>query len=849
MNSNDLRVLCGRGIAALATLRDCRTGSTPIFLRDANHVERAGRVELDPHARFPTATAHAVLALLDVGAHAPRQYSTLTEEEKKGVFALDDWTHSHVPVKRGRETPSFPHLSYCLQHHLDAGKHRDAKSYADSPWRWLTNSLSWSVHSSSSSRLDELVFFGHFVPAMAFLAEHVERSGGNSKEPRVKLTRGFELAIVRVGRILGYPRPVYGKDIPTIDLDRSAIHPKMPPHVRPETNKDVVGGMVQAPLEAIPTYLLLNAAFALESVLKYAKNNDTRVAFSRAVGAFRARRIGYAKLIARDLVHCFRRRVERFMAARDIADDVTFDPIGLVLAMRGAILLDTGFRESPLCRAAVETLVASQLKDGCWPDGASTNAEAGKATQQPSVEVAFHLVASIYSRKSGSNPTEAELALMNAALPAIQRHARYLELTMIEHAARVGTVSGWPSDRARSLGNPETWITALAIRFLHFSALVVDAVERAKILRKYGHVFVRRRPVEPASATIDPETTFKNTVIEPEPHTTPRETVLSMIIKSIAGKMREGRYVTRPNTTGVSFLLFGPPRSGKTYLVEMLAKSLDWPLVKFDPGHFIQQGGESIGAMAARVFEDIERLHNSVVLFDECDELILQRSPTESDAKSGPIFVTGSMLTRLARLHDARACVFVFATNYYHLVDRAARGAGRFDAVVLFDRPDADARKTHLMNEWNKRVQKQVAMLGRAGASIADANSEPMKVLSELSDGASFLEMSDLVRELFKNQTLLSRVASDPKETQKSDELKELVQKTIRSRLEYLTWCAGDGIVDIAAAEGPKFSPQTKGKLVSDWIRTAKRHSPENADKIRNLAKKHGITLDSDVNA
>jgi SpoVK/Ycf46/Vps4 family AAA+-type ATPase len=50
------------------------------------------------------------------------------------------------------------------------------------------------------------------------------------------------------------------------------------------------------------------------------------------------------------------------------------------------------------------------------------------------------------------------------------------------------------------------------------------------------------------------------------------------------------------------------------------------------------------------------------------------------------------MLPKLQTLHDRRKVLFVLGTNYVANIDAAIRRPGRFDAILLFDRPDGDAR-------------------------------------------------------------------------------------------------------------------------------------------------------------
>ncbi|MEM9167287.1 MAG: ATP-binding protein [Planctomycetota bacterium] len=536
--------------------------------------------------------------------------------------------------------------------------------------------------------------------------------------------------------------------------------------------------------------------------------------------------------IQRDLALAIRRRLERLMAIRRIPDDPLFDPVGLAFAVRAMCLLDPDFRQNPLFREAIETIVECQLDDGCWPDGVEIISRHGTATLQPSVEVAYVLAASVHTRDARHSPTAAEVIAMKIALPALQRHARYLELALLDNARGEGR--GWSNDRARNSSNPELWTTALAVRFLHFAALINDAVNRAEVLAKYDSSLVTRTRRPNANDPKSPTELFYKELIQPEDITHPVDEIHARFIMPIEKKMIERRYITRPARDGVSFLLFGPPRSGKTFLVKSLAKALGWPLLSLDPGNFVPRAGESVGAMMSRVFDDLKQLHDVVVLFDECDELLISREKEFADVRM-PL-ITSALLTRLASLKDQRGPIFCFATNYYHRVDTAARGVGRFDAVLMFDRPHESARKRIIAKVWAGVHKEHKSALGDAGIEEL-----PERLVNKLADelgGCAYLEIQSAVVQigllLFGDSGILTRV---PKTEQAAVLDKQLgnngsplhkditgvISRNTPSREDYYRWCAGDGKKDLEACDGGGFSANAKDALIAAWRGAAQR--------------------------
>jgi len=608
MTADDLRALCGKGIKSILSLQS-QEESQPFFCRDALHLlgvdkqqqsitkSRAatGGDDIEPRTPeyFPTATAHGLLAILDTEAGCQHPFDP---QGKKHMQPLERPTGAHVPIEKALKT--F-HSRQRFDHLLSAG---------DQQATWAERVIKSSSHARDDGEYDvtELVAHGHLIPAMVFLALRLGMSQSDSEQldqaEHDLLQKGLSWSVERICELLGY-----GDQAASRDLDRVGS--------KQDEHGAYFAGLNKAGHERpLATYLLLNAAYALQAVWDYWKSQGA-ISGKPSAATERARRC------LSDLFHCFGRRVDRNMAVRYVPDDTTFDALGLMFALRGQCLVDSGVRETPRFREGIATVVESQLMNGCWPDGAATGSASGVVTQQPSTEVAYCLAASVYSRAARTMPTQAELSVMRSAVPAIQKFARYLELNHLEEGDAYGTANGWASDRAKGSRNPETWITGLAVRFLHFASLIEECCQRARILNEYRITAARTRnmPKAQPKGVLD---RFRALVIDPDREYSRPTTVISEnLLLPIARKVESGRYVTRPAKSGVSFLLFGPPRSGKTYFVEKMAESLGWPLVELDPGFFTQKGNESVSAMAARVFHDLEQLHSTVVLFDELDEL------------------------------------------------------------------------------------------------------------------------------------------------------------------------------------------------------------------------------------
>ena len=143
-----------------------------------------------------------------------------------------------------------------------------------------------------------------------------------------------------------------------------------------------------------------------------------------------------------------------------------------------------------------------------------------------------------------------------------------------------------------------------------------------------------------------------------------------------------------------SAILFGPPGTGKTTLVEALAGSLGWLFVEVQAADFLSHGVDAVPARADEIFNALMELDRCVVLFDEIDELIRRREGQETDPFGR--FLTTSMLPKIARLWEQRKILFFVATNHVSKADTAIRRSSRFDAAILVAPPSLAAKRAEL---------------------------------------------------------------------------------------------------------------------------------------------------------
>jgi SpoVK/Ycf46/Vps4 family AAA+-type ATPase len=155
-----------------------------------------------------------------------------------------------------------------------------------------------------------------------------------------------------------------------------------------------------------------------------------------------------------------------------------------------------------------------------------------------------------------------------------------------------------------------------------------------------------------------------------------------------------------------SALLFGPPGTSKTSLVEAVAERLGWPYLEITPSHFLQRGLEQIYVQANAIFEDLMDLSGVVILFDEMDALVQRREGGAERIDVTRQFLTTSMLPKLAKLHKKARVLFFMATNHQREFDPAIKRPGRFDLLVRMGPPTWE-EKLRGLRKWLREKTKE----------------------------------------------------------------------------------------------------------------------------------------------
>jgi hypothetical protein len=138
-------------------------------------------------------------------------------------------------------------------------------------------------------------------------------------------------------------------------------------------------------------------------------------------------------------------------------------------------------------------------------------------------------------------------------------------------------------------------------------------------------------------------------------------------------------------TGGPIALFTGPPGTGKTLAASVIAAQLGWPLFRVDLGSLVSKYIGETEKNLNRLFAAVHR-QPAVLQFDEADSLFGKRGEIREARDRYANLEVSHLLARI-EAHDGPC---ILTTNLRGHLDPAF--ARRFQMVVEFPRPDADAR-------------------------------------------------------------------------------------------------------------------------------------------------------------
>jgi cell division protease FtsH len=179
-------------------------------------------------------------------------------------------------------------------------------------------------------------------------------------------------------------------------------------------------------------------------------------------------------------------------------------------------------------------------------------------------------------------------------------------------------------------------------------------------------------------------------------------------------------------------LLVGPPGTGKTLLARAVAGEAGVSFFSISGSEFVEM---FVGVGAARVrdlFEQARQKAPAIIFIDELDALGRARGAGGFGGHDEKEQTLNQLLVELDGFDASTGLVLLAATNRPEILDPALLRAGRFDRVVLVDRPEKSGR-LQILRVHSKKVRlaaevdlEKIAALtpGFSGADLANLVNE-----------------------------------------------------------------------------------------------------------------------------
>lgn len=424
--------------------------------------------------------------------------------------------------------------------------------------------------------------------------------------------------------------------------------------------------------------------------------------------------------------------------------------------------------QSSIQRAALKTFFDCQGEDGTWP------------LSRP----LFH-----YPKVGSAYCYEYEM--LTQLLQQEELHGLLLEFlpnlrSAAESASRTvyrvkGNIQTWTSGHHPQKGGPESWATASVYHYFH-------ALDRllAKAIRRELFSYLEA-PLPTTSSRGNKKSDFApkflDSAVKIMDKGRVRERSLKKFlwdrfVKPLWDESEEiGRGRAFSNKAPKSAIFYGPPGTSKTDLSEKIADFLGWPLLAIDPSHLLRNGMDGIQTEANHIFRMLEQTEGVVVLFDEFDELVLERGSPKAETFSR--FLTTAMLPKLASIHKRATIVFIIATNNIGDFDIAIRRQGRFDHLIQVMPPTYDAKISK--TDWGASKIDIGRTLRRLKVTI---NSDIQHKIGDLTYGECEDFATDLASATSKKSAQSMLEDHWNRSTLNSGVPGEKVQKTWRQRCE-----------------------------------------------------------------
>ncbi len=196
-------------------------------------------------------------------------------------------------------------------------------------------------------------------------------------------------------------------------------------------------------------------------------------------------------------------------------------------------------------------------------------------------------------------------------------------------------------------------------------------------------------------------------------------------------------------------LLVGPPGTGKTLLARAVAGEAGVPFISISGSSFVEM---FVGVGAARVrnlFDQAEQKAPCIIFIDEIDAVGRVRGISPVGGAEEREHTLTQLLTEMDGFDPKKGVIIIAATNRPEVLDPALLRPGRFDRVIVVDRPDLKGReeilKIHCRNiKLAPDVDLKIIAArtpGMVGADLANIVNEAALLAGR--KGKDMVEMED----------------------------------------------------------------------------------------------------------
>jgi hypothetical protein len=355
-----------------------------------------------------------------------------------------------------------------------------------------------------------------------------------------------------------------------------------------------------------------------------------------------------------------------------ISNSKSADPLSLAYSVMLFVSCTKSFESTPdenqILHRAIDCVFESQLPDGSWPRSRPL----------------FH-----YPKVGNAYCFEYEMLTQFLQEKFLFEHS----LNHIEHlyltARKLKEFSfefeggglGWASGHHPQIQGPESWSTASVYHFLHVLDRVIAEAIRREVFKYVGAEYLPLGDCKKNESDFCINFWDSDIFLSDKQSLSLKTTLFEKLVKPISEHLADienGHDL--PKSVPISAVFFGPPGTSKTELAKEISKYLNWPLLAIDPSHLVKEGLDNVQAETNSVFNMLSKLEQCVVLLDEFDEMLRERTSAHSETLSR--FLTTAMLPKLSQINEHRRIIFIVATNHIDQFDFAIKRPGRFDLII-----------------------------------------------------------------------------------------------------------------------------------------------------------------------